>query len=293
MKRYFNFGSFVFDIFNHLFLFFIVIVTLYPFLYVLLASFSDALRLTQHTGLIFKPLGFSLNAYALTFSNPMILRGYLNTLTIVVFGTVLNVFLTTMSAYVLSRRQFRASNFIMMMVTITMFISGGLVPFYLQVRALHLHNTYMAIIFPTAISTFNLLILRNAFAAIPYSLEESARMDGANDMTIYLRIMFPLALPTISVIILYCAVGHWNGWFNAMLFLSKRETWPLQLILREILINNSVSDMLTSVGGTDKEMIGESVKYATIVVATLPILLVYPYLQKYFIHGVLVGSVKE
>ena len=135
--------------------------------------------------------------------------------------------------------------------------------------------------------------LRNLGLAIPTSLEESARMDGANDMLIYIRIMTPLIIPCIAVIILFCAVGHWNGWFNAMLFLSRRQTWPLQLILREILVNNVMTDMLADVGGTEREMVGETVKYATIVITTVPVLMIYPFLQRYFIHGVLVGSVKE
>ncbi len=285
-------GEIVFDGFNVLMMLLLVFVTAYPFWYVVSASFSDALKLMQHQGFLILPLGFSTLAFQLVFTNPMIGTGYLNTLFLVVVGTLINIVLTSMSAYVVSRKQLMLRNGIMLAAVFTMYFGGGLIPFYLQVKALGLLGSMFAVILPTAISTFNLIILRTAFASIPESLEESARIDGANDLTIFARIMVPLALPSIAVIILYCAVGHWNGWFNAMLFLQKREQYPLQLILREILINNSTADMLTSVGGTDKEMIGESVKYATIVIATLPVLVVYPYLQKYFVKGIMIGAIK-
>ena len=293
MKRQLTIGDYIFDSFIFLIMVIIVVATLYPFLYVLFASFSDALSLAQHRGLLFRPLGFSTAAYRIALNNPMILRAYMNTLTIVVVGTILNIFFTSMSGYVLSRKRFAARNVIMLMATFTMFFGGGLIPFYLQVRALHLHNTYFALWLPTLISTFNLIILRTAYAAVPDSLEESAKIDGANDMVIYLRIMTPLILPTIAVIVLFSSVGHWNGWFNAMLFLSNREAFPLQLILREILVHNTMVDMLVGIPGTDQEMVGETIKYATIVIATLPILFVYPFLQKYFIHGMMIGAVKE
>ena len=293
MKKRLTFGDVVFESFNTIIMMLVVAATLYPFLYILFASFSEALPLTQHRGLLIRPLGFSFAAYRLAFLNPMIGKGYMNTLTIVTVGTALNILFTSMSGYVLSRKRFTPRKIIMLIATFTMFFGGGLIPFYLQVRALNLHNTYFALWLPTLISTFNLIILRNAFAAVPDSMEESARIDGANDMVIFSRIMVPLVLPTIAVIILYCAVGHWNGWFNAMLFMNKRETFPLQLILREILINNSMTDMLVDVGGTDREMVGETIKYATIVIATVPILCVYPFLQKYFVRGVMIGAIKE
>ena len=285
-------GGWSFDIFNVCFMFLIVVITLYPLWYILMASISDSLSLTQHQGLILKPLGFSLNAYKLVFRNPMIPTGFLNTLFIVIVGTVINIILTSMSAYVLSRKKLMLKGILLFMCTFTMIFSGGLIPFYLQVRSLGLMGNRFAIILPTAISTFNLIILRTAFAGLPDSLEESAKIDGANDFTIFGRIMVPLAMPSIAVIILYCAVGHWNGWFNAMLFMTERSMYPLQLILREILVNNATDSMLTSVSGGDKEMISESIKYTTIIVATVPVLVVYPFLQRYFVKGVMIGALK-
>lgn len=285
-------GERIFAVFNTLFLTLVVILTLYPFWYVVASSISDALRLTQHQGLLLLPLGFDLSAYRMVFMNPMISQGYMNTLFIVVVGTSINMVMTCLSAYVLSRTDVYWRNLIMMLITFTMFFSGGLIPLYLQVKSLGLVNNLMAIILPTAISTYNTIIMRTAFAAVPASLEESAKLDGANDFHILSLVIIPLSLPTIAVIALYYVVGHWNGWFNAMIYMTDRAKYPIQLILREILLNNSTDSMMTSVGGTDKMMIGETIKYATIVVATLPILAVYPFLQKYFVKGVMIGAIK-
>jgi putative aldouronate transport system permease protein len=174
-----------------------------------------------------------------------------------------------------------------------MYFSGGLIPNYLLVaNTLNLRNTYWAIVLPGAISTWNLIVLRTAFAAVPASLEESARIDGANDFRILWNVVIPVTLPSIAVIALFYLVGHWNSWFSALLYLRRRQMYPLQLILREILISSSTESMMNSVAQEDREAIGESIKYATIVVSTLPILFVYPFLQKYFVKGVMVGSIK-
>lgn len=285
-------GERLFSFINVLFMLLIMLLTLYPLWYVLMSSVSDALQLTQHQGPVLLPLGFSLAAYRLVFENPMIGQGYLNTLFIVLVGTSINIVLTCMAAYALSRKQVYWKNTLMFLATFTMFFSGGMIPTFLQVKSLGLLDNLMAIILPTALSTYNLIILRTSFGAIPDSMEESARLDGANDFVILARIIVPLAMPSIAVIILYYAVGHWNGWFNAMIYLSSREKFPVQLILREILINNSTDQMMTNVAGNDKLMVSESIKYATIVVATAPILAVYPFLQKYFVKGVMIGAIK-
>jgi putative aldouronate transport system permease protein len=180
----------------------------------------------------------------------------------------------------------------MIMIVVTMYFNGGLIPFYLTVKALHLDNSYLALIFPVAINTFNLIIMRTSFASIPDSLEESARIDGASHFNILFRIIIPLSKATIAVMILYYSVGHWNSWFNAMIFIRKRELFPLQLILREILIQNDTSNMSIGVDAMDRESVAESIKYAIIIVATLPILTIYPFLQKYFVKGVMIGAVK-
>jgi ABC-type glycerol-3-phosphate transport system permease component len=287
-------GEHVFDLLNILFMLALIAVTLYPMLYVLFASVSDPASLAQNRGVLFGPLGFSLEAYKKVFENPSISSGYRNTLFYMVGGTVINLVLTSLGAYALSRKNVMWKQPILFLIIFTLFFSGGLVPSYLLVaKTLNWLDTPWALIVPNAISTWNLLILKTAFEAVPVSLEEAARMDGANDFTILLRIIIPLSLPALAVITLFYAVGHWNAYFQALIYLRNRDLFPLQLILREILIANSMDSMTTGVSSGDVEPIGETIKYATIVVATLPILLLYPFLQRYFIKGVLIGAVKE
>jgi putative aldouronate transport system permease protein len=271
-----------------------IIVTLYPFLYVMLSSISDSRQLVSHTGLLLAPKGMTLDAYVMVFKNPNIIGGYANTLIIVVAGTALNLFMTCLGAYVLSRKGISWTRHLMLLITFTMFFSGGLIPMYLLVNNwLHLGNTLLAVIIPGMISTWNLIILRTSFGSVPESLIESAWLDGANDITILFRIVVPLSLPVMAVMILFYGVGHWNSWFGAMIYLRDRNLFPLQLILREILIQNSTAYMSGDTSASDVEAVGESIKYATIIVATLPILAVYPFLQKYFVKGVMIGSIKE
>jgi putative aldouronate transport system permease protein len=271
----------------------IMIITLYPILFVLLASLSDPVEMMGHTGILLKPLGkVTFGAYQAVAENPNILQGFLNTLFIVVVGTAINIFMTALGAYFLSRKGVLFRDFFMMAIIFTMFFSGGLIPTYFTVRDLHLDNTLWALIIPGAVNTYNLIIMRTAFAAIPDSLEESAKLDGAGHFRILFNIMLPLAGPTIAVMVLYYGVAHWNSWFGAVIYLRKRELFPLQLILREILILNETSNMTTGVGAGDMEMIGETIKYAIIVVATFPILVLYPFLQRYFVKGVMIGAVK-
>ncbi|MDF2670217.1 MAG: sugar transporter permease [Paenibacillus sp.] len=286
-------GERLFDSGNTIFLVLLCIGTVYPFLYVLFASLSDPGELIRTRGLILYPQGFSLDAYRLVFANPMIMVGYANTLFYVVVGTSINLLLTAFGAYALSRRTIMLKNPIMMLIVFTMFFSGGLIPNYLLVSELGLLNTRWALIIPGAISTYNLIIMRTSFQGIPASIEESAKMDGANDFTILFRIILPLSLPIVSVMILFYGVSHWNAWFNALLYLRDRDLYPLQLVLREILITNSTDSMTTGASDVDKALIGESIKYAAIIVATVPVLFLYPFLQKYFVKGVMIGAVKE
>lgn len=282
----------IFLICNGLTLIFLSIVCLYPMLYVLFASLSESSKLMAHTGLLLAPITPNLGAYKAVFSNPSIMSGYRNTLFIVTVGTVFSVVLTSLGAYVLSRKQFMLRNFFMMMITFTMFFSGGLIPFYMVVRNVGLYNSLFALIIPTAISTYNLIIMRTSFAAVPTELEEAAIIDGANHWHILFKIYYPVSKAIIAVMILYYGVGLWNGWFYSMVFLADREKFPLQLILREILIQNDTSSMQGGVGTSDVFNVGESIKYAVIVVATLPILCIYPFIQKYFVKGVMIGAVK-
>jgi putative aldouronate transport system permease protein len=273
----------------------LMIICIYPLIYVLFASLSDPKRLMQHQGILLAPLGFTLKGYKMVFKNPNILTGYINTIFYVVAGTAINLFMTSISAYVLSRKNLLWGNAMMFMVTITMFFSGGLIPYYLLVKELGMLNTVWAMIIPGAISVWNLIVMRTSFMAIPESLMESARIDGANEFTILFRIVLPLSKATLAVIGLFYAVGHWNSWFNAMIFLRDRKLYPLQLILREILISNDTKSMTMIQDASqlsDENAYKTLVQYCTIVVATVPILCVYPFLQKYFVKGVMIGSIK-
>lgn len=270
----------------------LVIVTLYPLLYVLFASVSDASQLISYKGLLWKPLGLSFDAYRSVMDNPGILTGYKNTLFIVVAGVLLNLIMTALGAYVLSRKNVLWNNAFMFFIVFTMFFQGGLIPMYLIVKDVGLLDSLWATIVPFSISTFNLIIMRTAFMGIPDGLEESAKIDGAGHFTILFRIILPLSMPVIAVMILYYAVDKWNGWFYASVFIKSRNLFPLQLVLREILISNSTDSMSTGANAGDRFQIGETIKYATIVVATLPILALYPFVQRFFVKGVMVGSLK-
>ena len=284
----------VFQIFNNVFLILLSLIMLYPMWHVIMASFSDSGELMAHRGVLLAPLSANINAYKLMSKNPMIFRGYINSIIILVTGTILNVILTSLGAYVLSRRNLYWKKFLSLMVIFTMFFSGGMIPLYLVVsKILMLGDSFFAIILPTAVNTYNLIIMRTAFESLPESLEEAAQIEGAGHWSILFRLVMPLSMSTIAVIILYYATGHWNGWFNASIFMKTRTKYPLQLILREILINNDTANMSMGGGGADDMMgISETIKYAVIVASTIPILCVYPFLQKYFVKGVLVGAVK-
>ncbi|WP_407647309.1 carbohydrate ABC transporter permease [Gracilibacillus oryzae] len=290
MRR--SIGERIFDYTNIIFLVLLSLVTLYPLLYILFASISDPTYVAQTRGLMLFPKDLTLEAYRMVFKNPMIITSYINTLIYVAVGTTINILLTSLGAYALSRKKVMWGNLIMFMIVFTMFFEGGLIPLYLLVSELNLIDSRWALILPTAVSAFNLIIMRTAFQGIPDSLEESARIDGAKDFTILFRIILPLSLPVVAVMILFYGVFHWNSWFHAMIFLQDRELFPVQLILREILIANDTSNMTTGVSSVDAMPIGETVKYATIVVATVPILCLYPFLQKYFVKGVMIGGIK-
>ncbi|MDR1061506.1 MAG: carbohydrate ABC transporter permease [Clostridiales bacterium] len=281
------------SLFIGLFMLFMVFVCLYPMLYVLFASLSESGRMMAHRGPLWAPLGFTLASYEKVVEYPMILHGYANTLFIVVVGVALSMALTAAGGFFLSRRNVKWQKPITLLILFTMFFGGGLVPFYLTVRSYGLDNTHWALIFPGAISTFNLLIMRAGFEGIPRSLEEAVEIDGGGPITLLLRVNLPLIKPTLAVLTLYYAVDRWNAWFYASVFLRDRLKYPLQLVLREILISNDTNVLTTGMMAGDIEYVAETIKYAVIIVATLPILCLYPFLQKYFVKGVLVGAVKE
>lgn len=287
-----SFGERLFDIANVVFMIILSIVTLYPFLYVLFASLSDPTWLVKVRGIILYPQGVTFVAYKMVFQNPAIITGYVNTLFYVVVGTALNILMTSLGAYALSRQNVMWKNPIMFGIVFTMFFNGGLIPTFLLINKLGMLDSRLALIIPVAMSAYNLIIMRTAFKGVPVSLEESAKLDGANDFTVLFRIILPLSMPVIAVMILFYGVGHWNAWFNALIYIRTRDLYPLQLILREILITNSTESMMTGVGSGDKMPVGETIKYATIIIATVPVLCLYPFLQKYFVKGVMIGAIK-
>ena len=285
-------GEKIFHFVNYIFMIFFMFIMIYPMYYVLIASFSDSIALSAHQGLLLKPLGFTLDAYRLMSKNPMILRGYGNTLFVLVVSLVVNMTLTCIGAYFMSRKNVLFNRPITMLIIFTMYFSGGLIPFYMTVKQLGMENSLMSLIIPSAVNTFNLIVMRTSFASLPDSLEEAAMLDGAGHITILTKIVVPLSKATFAVIALYYAVFHWNAWFNAMLFLSDHSKFPLQLILQEILIQNDTSSMTQMVSVGDSSFIGETIKYAVIIVSVVPILCVYPFIQKYFEKGVMIGAVK-
>ncbi len=285
-------GERIFEVFNIIFMIAISVVMIYPLLYVIFASFSEGGLLIKHSGVLLKPLGFSLNAYKLMMKNNTILHGYANTLFIVTAGTCVNLFLTSLGAYFLSTKGPMFKKAITVLIVITMYFSGGLIPLYFTVMGLGLENSYLALILPNAINTFNLIVMKTAFEAVPVSLRESAGIEGAGEFTILFKVVLPLARATVAVLLLYYAVEHWNSWFNAVLYIDDRNKYPLQLILREILIQSDTTVMSAGNVGSDNYAVSETIKYAVTVAATIPILCIYPFLQKYFEKGVMVGAVK-
>ena len=286
-------GERAFQVFNYAFLMLIMLVCLYPVWYVAVASFSNSNALTQHSGLLFRPIGFSIDAYKKVFQNPMIGKGYLNTLFILIIGVFLDLVMTSLGAYFLSRKRVMFKKPIMLFIVFTMFFSGGMIPFYINLKELHLTNTLWGLIIPFMITTSNLIILRTSFESIPESLIEAAQIDGAGHIRILTTIVLPLSKAMLAVMVLYYGVSIWNSWFWASAILRNREMYPLQIILREILLSNDTSSMTAGASATDTEAIGMTIKYATIMVATVPILCVYPFLQKYFTKGTKDGAVKE
>ena len=288
-------ASVVFDSCNTVFLAVLCITMLYPLYFVFVASVSEGNQLMAHTGPLALPLGFSGAAYKLVFNNPLVVRGFLNSIHLVVVGTAVNILLTSFAAYVLSRKNVYWKPVLMIMAVVTLLFERGLVPFYLTVRGLGLLNSHWAVILAFAISAYNMIIMRTYFTTIPDSLEESAKIDGANDFTVLFRIILPVAAPVVATMVLFYGVSRWNGYFYVMIFLRDRIKFPIALILREILIANSADTMMA--GGDagsmgDHENIADTIKFATTVVATVPILLLYPFLQKYFVKGAMIGSVK-
>lgn len=273
----------------------LAIVCLYPLYFVVIASVSDPSRVLAGK-VILLPKGWNLSGFEKVFADETIWRAYLNTILYTTVGTTLNITLTMTAAYVLSFRKLVGRNFLMKVVTFTMFFSGGLIPTYITYRQLGILDTEWVMILPGAISAYNLIIARTFIQSnIPEQLYEAAELDGCSHIRFFTSIVIPLSITIIAVLTLYYAVGHWNAYYNALMYLPSQEKWPLQMVLRKTLIQNtfSASDMLIEGEDAAELMyLGEQIKYALIIVSTVPILCLYPFLQKHFVKGVMIGSIK-
>lgn len=283
----------VFDVINTIIMLFVCFITLYPVYYVVIASFSDPGALSRTVGAIWLPIKpYTLDAYKAVFSNPQVLSGFVNTMFVLIVGLMFNLVLTVLGAYFLCIKDLMLKSVISFMIIFTMYFSGGLVPSYLNIKDLGLLNNLWALILPVGLSTSNLIIMKSAFQSIPDSLVESAQLDGARHLQILLKIMVPLSKATLAVMVLYYGVSHWNSWFGASIYLRDPDLYPLQLVMRNILINSQASEMTEGISVDDATQYVNLIKYALIVVTTAPIVVLYPFLQKYFVKGVMVGAIK-
>ncbi len=287
MKIKESLGERVFQVVNTIFLITLSIVCIYPLWHVLMASLSSSEALYSHTGLMLWPVDFTLEAYERVFSNKDIYTGYFNTIKILVVGVGTQMLLTTLCAYCMSVKDFLLRRPIMLMITFTMFFSGGMIPTYMNLSDMELLDKTAGLILPMAMSTFNMIILRTSMESLPESLTEAAQIDGAGHFTILFRIVLPLVKATLAVLVMYYGVAWWNEWFWSTRVFSDPNMYPLAAILREILIVDVETEMDSGLATA------EGVKYAMIIVSTLPILCVYPFIQKYFTKGVMLGAVKQ
>lgn len=270
------------------------LIIIYPFYYVLIVSFSSVKALNTHVPYLL-PYTIDLEGYKAVFQDKHMLSSLRNSIIVTVIGVGLNMLLSLMGAYVLSKKTLMGRKLFLSLIIFTMLFNGGLVPYYLVVTGLGLKNVIWSMILPTGINTFYLIIMKNYFASLPQSLEESAKIDGANDIVILTKIIIPIAMPFVATFFLFYAVERWNEWWNAMLFINKKSLMPLQINLREILINYS-SQLATQaqlIISSNQKSNMQAVQMASIVVATVPIICVYPFIQKHFVKGVMVGSIKE
>lgn len=284
----------VFDIINVFLVAIMLILVIYPLYFIVIASFSDP-NMIYEGKVWFIPKELTLEGYERIFRDSKIWLGYKNSIIYTLVGTAVNVSFTLMAAYALSRKDLYGRNVIMFLFLMTMFFSGGLIPTYLVVKNLGLLNTMWALILPKAVAVWNVIVAKTFFeSSIPSELLESARIDGCSDAKFFWKIVLPLSKPIVAVMVLFYAVGHWNSYFDALIYLNNENLYPLQLILRNILIQNQASTMM--IGDLDslaaKQRVSELIKYGVIIVASIPLLIVYPFVQKYFVKGVMIGGIK-
>lgn len=288
-------GDRVFGVTNGIFLGIITLVILYPLIYVVSASFSDAMSVTSGK-MVLWPVDITLDNYLEVFRDNSIIRGYRNSLAIMFSGTALNLVLTVLAAYPLSRRDLWGKSVLMKLSTFCMFFSGGLIPTYLLVtKTLGLMNNWLALILPGAVSVYNMIIMRTYFmTSIPYELQEAADIDGCSPVVTLVKIILPLSGPILAVIALYYGVSHWNSYFNALLYINEEDIQPLQLYLRRVLTANNVQALMDMSAGEAAQaaMRAETIKYSVIVISSLPMLAIYPFVQRFFVKGVMIGAIK-
>jgi putative aldouronate transport system permease protein len=286
-------GENIFNIVNLAFLTLLAFTCLYPFLYVLTISLSSAATASRGGFHLF-PTEFSWASYEMVLSNPSIITGFINTLLRTIMGTVLTVLATCIAAYPLARSEMPHRSMLTFIILFTMLFSGGLIPNYILIQKLGLINSIWSLILPTLITPFNVIIMKNFFKSVPESLAESAKIDGAGDLSILFKIYIPLSMPVIATVALWTAVYHWNAWFDALLYITDENQQVLQVLLQRIVVENSTQMMEMGVSSADvSAFTPETIKAATIIVTILPILLVYPGLQRFFVNGVSLGGVKE
>ena len=283
----------IFDILNMIFLTICLLVVAYPLYFIVIASVSDPTAVYAGKVILW-PAKFTTEGYRRILEYQSFFTGYRNTVVYTVVGTAVNVLITIPGAYALSRKELVGRNVMMMGVMFTMIFSGGMIPNYLLVRSLGLYNTMWALILPGAVSTWNLIVCRTFFQqTIPDELREAAELDGCGDSSFFFRVVLPLSSAIIAVMVLFYAVSHWNSYYNALIYLSSTSKYPLQLVLRKILIVNTLDDMVNDVATqAAQQRMGDLIKYGMIIVSSLPLLILYPFLQKYFVQGVMIGAIK-
>ncbi len=279
----------IFSILKVLVLLAAVFCTVYPYIYMVAVSTSKAIYVLKGE-VSFYPKGFTLDTYRIVFEDRRIFKAYLNTVIYSASGSLLALAVTCAGAYALSKKKLIFNKFFTAMIMFTMFFGGGLIPTYLTVKGLGLYDSIWAIILPVAVSTYNLLIMRTFFVQFPAELEESGRLDGLNDLSVFFRLVLPLSKAVLATIGLFYAVSLWNSYFSAMLYINTESKVPLQIVLRDMLIEST--QFSNKAVGADSVVVDESLKYSTVIVSIIPIVLVYPFLQKYFVKGVMIGSLK-
>ncbi|OPJ59274.1 carbohydrate ABC transporter permease [Clostridium oryzae] len=281
----------LFQSFNILFMLLVIAVTLYPFIYVVAQSFSSEHYINAGK-VFFLPKGLNIDTYKEVMKQQDFWINYKNTVIYTVVATAISMFMTTIFAYALSKKRLKARGFFLAIVVFTMFFNGGLIPNYLLVKYLGMRNTIWSVVIPGAISTWNLLIMKSFFESMPNELEEAASVDGLNTYGILIRIILPLSLPILTTITLFYAVGNWNSWFGAFLYMDKKDMFPVQLYLRNIIAGASATSVNQGTDTDAQQQVAANIKSVSIVLTVLPIICIYPFIQKYFVTGVMIGSVK-